>query len=81
MADYAKMSVEQLEREIEKLMAKRAEIKAEMQAVNAVLDEKRAKEAAQAQVEAMSDAEKAALAQALGAEGIPSAEAVGEPGG
>jgi len=81
MADYENMTVEQLEKENQKLMAKRREIVSEQRILNAVRDRKIIEAKAKATIEGMTDSEKAALTQVLsGAGGIGSEEKVGTPG-
>ena len=81
MADYENMTVEQLEAENQKLMAKRREIVSEQRILNAVRDRKIIEAKAKATIEGMTDSEKAALSQVLsGVGGIGSGEKVGTPG-
>lgn len=74
------MSTEDLEALRHDLRQEHAGLRERQRAVAAVLDSRYAAEEAQRKVAAMNDTERAALAQALTAEGIASAEAMGEPG-
>ena len=75
--NYATMTVDQLEAELQRLTAERAKLRSEALQVQAVLDQKYAAMRAAILLESMSDAEKAALAQAIsGAGGIASQESV-----
>ena len=74
--NYEQMSVEQLTAELQRINEERAALKAVAGAVHAVLDRKQAVETARRKLAAMSDVEKAALAQVVAAEGIESGEAV-----
>jgi len=81
MNKYEDMTIEQLEEINNKMGAKRLEIKGEQSKVVAVLDAKKTEKKAAEKLAAMTDNEKKALARVIEAEGIESAEAVGEPGG
>lgn len=75
--NYETMTVDQLEAELQRLTAERAKLRGEALKVQAVLDQKYAAMRAAILLESMSDAEKAALAQAVsGAGGIASGEQV-----
>ena len=75
--NYATMTVDQLEAELQRLTAERAKLRTVALQVQAVLDQKYAAMRAAILLESMSDAEKAALAQAIsGAGGIASQESV-----
>jgi len=80
MENYEDMSIEQLEKENNKLSARRLEIKSEQMKIVAVLERKRSEKEAAAKVARMTDKEKQAMARVIQAEGIESTEAVGEPG-
>jgi hypothetical protein len=75
-------TVEQLEALLTDLDGERRVLKAQKRAVVAVLERKRAEAAAVDKVAVMSPAERAAVAQVIAKAGaVPSAEAVGTPGG
>lgn len=74
------MSVEQLQAQLDRLNAERDALKEQIRRITPVLDAKQAQAAAGRKLAAMSDSERAALAQLLRTEGIPSGEAVGTPG-
>ncbi len=78
--DYESMSVEALDAENQRLQGQREGIREELRRLVAVRDRKAVLEAAERQVAAMGDPQKAALAQVIQAQGIASGEAVGEPG-
>jgi hypothetical protein len=78
---YDTWSIKRLEGKLQDLTEKRAALKAEAQEVHAALDRAQAAQAAEERVASMSDVERAALAQAIAANGIESGEAVGTPGG
>lgn len=80
MANYEKMSVEQLEAVLTELEGQHVQIKAEKRAAGGVLGRKMIEAEAARKVAAMSDAERQALAQAIGAQAIASEEGVGVPG-
>lgn len=79
--DLEEMTVEELEQHIQQLDERKQEIRQAQRTAHEVLDRKNAAVVAQAKLETMSDPEKQALVQAIQAEGIPSQEAVGSPGG
>ena len=75
--NYETMTVDQLEAEMQRLTEERAKLRAEALKVQAALDKKLAAQRAAGLVATMSDADKAALAQAVsGAGGIASQEQV-----
>jgi multidrug resistance efflux pump len=74
------IDVDALEAELTTLHAQHKAIKARKREIGARLEAARAAAAAAATVAAMSPAERAAVAQMLGAAGIASAEGVGTPG-
>lgn len=75
--NYETMTVDQLEAEMKRLTEERARLRAEALKVQAVLDRQYAAMRAAILLESMSDADKAALAQAVtGAGGIASQESV-----
>lgn len=79
--DYKNMTVEQLEKENQKLMQKRVDVKAEQLKLNEVLSIKVDEKKVRAKVESMTDKEKKIAVQILGeAGGIKSEEKVGMPG-
>lgn len=80
MSDLSQFTVEQLEAELTHLHAEGRTLKAKKRAVVLALDRKRAEARAQQLVDSLSDAEKKAVAQVIGASGIASGEAVGTPG-
>jgi hypothetical protein len=69
MADYAGMSVEDLQAKNEELMEKRAQVSAEVEneqlEVTAALDEAIARRQLESQVDTMSDAEREVMTQLL----------------
>lgn len=75
--NYENMTIEQLEAEMQRITEERARLRAEALKVQAVLDRQYAAMRAAILLESMSDADKAALAQAVtGAGGIASQESV-----
>ena len=75
--NYDTMTVDQLEAEMQRLTEERAKLREQALKVQASLDQKYAAMRAAILLESMSDAEKAALAQAVsGAGGIASQENV-----
>ena len=80
MANYEEMSIEELELEQTRLYDEAKAVGAERHALAAVLDSKRTRVEVLNRVARMSDVERQQMAQALGVSGIPSGEAVGEPG-
>lgn len=78
MSDFSKMSIEELEQHVYDLCAEEAELRAEKREAQAALGEKQEAAALKARIDGMEDAEKAALAQALEAEGVASDEEFGE---
>lgn len=80
MIDLSQFTVELLEAQLTDLHAEGRALKARKRAVVLALDRKRAEARAQALVDRLSDAEKKAVAQVIGATGIASGEAVGTPG-
>ena len=75
--NYETMTVDQLEAKLQSITEERAKLRTEALQVQAVLDQKYAAMRAAILLESMSDAEKAALAQAIsGAGGIASQESV-----
>jgi len=74
---YEEMTTEQLEAEQTDLHGAAKQLKARRRAVAAELDQRRVKEEALRKLAAMSDPERAALAQLLGPRGIASGEAHG----
>ena len=79
MADpqYDLMTTEQLEAEQTRLHGEAKQLKGRRRAVAVELDRRRVKEEALRKLAAMSDPERAALAQLLGPKGIASGEAHG----
>lgn len=74
------MTIEELESVIHDCMAQRKVMKEFQKAASDILDRKRQASSAADKVAAMSDPERAALMQALRAQGVPSGEAFGKPG-
>lgn len=75
--NYETMTVDQLEAEMQRITAERAKLRAEALQVQAALDKQYVAMRAAILLEGMSDADKAALAQAInGAGGIASGEQV-----
>lgn len=72
--------IEQLEQKLTEFHAQIRGLKALKREVVAALEHKRAEARAQQLVDSLSDAEKKAVAQVIGASGIASSEAVGTPG-
>lgn len=81
MADYSRMSVEQLEEANKTLMEEKEKIREEQRQLNDVLSKKVAEESAKQLAETLSDDQKAALVQQIQAEGISSDEQVEGMGG
>ena len=78
---YENMSVEQLEKENQKLMQKRVDIKTEQLKIVAILEKKVDEKKVKEKIDSMTDKEKKIAVQVLGeAGGIKSEEKVGEPG-
>jgi len=77
--NYKDMTVAELEKENQKLMAEKEAIKKRQLAIAKLLAGKQMAEAAKAKVEAMSEEERNLLRQVLGPAGIESKEAVGKP--
>lgn len=72
--NYADMTVAQLEAQNEKLMAQRADLRAQQRELTSVLDQKRAAEALERDIAALKAKHGV---QNIQVQGIPSAEAVG----
>ena len=72
------MSADEIEAEINKLTAQKAELRAKQRLLQAALSKQLAQEAAAQLAKNLSDAQKAALAQVLNSQGIESAEEFGE---
>jgi hypothetical protein len=79
--DYSKLSLAKLEKLSQDLTEKRDALSIEHKAVALELDVRRAQAAASAEVAAMPEARRRALAQLLQAGGIESEEQLGEIGG
>lgn len=77
--NYEDMSLEQLEKENQKLMAQKDAIRENQKVITALMDEKSSMAEAQRKVATMSNAEKAALVQVLQPQGIASEETFGTP--
>lgn len=71
------LTIEELESKLAEIEARRDELKTQARAIVRVLDAKRAAAAAAAKLAAMSDVERAALAQLVQAQGIASGESFG----
>jgi len=80
MSDLSQYTVEQLEGELTGIHVQIRQIKLHKREVVAAIERKRAEARAQQLVDSLSDAEKKAVAQVIGAAGIASGEAVGTPG-
>ena len=77
MNNYDNMTIEQLTAELQRITEQRAALRQEQRQVHAALDRKQAAQHAADLVATMSDADKAALAQAIaGAGAIASGEQV-----
>jgi len=74
------MSDEQLAARVAELNAQRDALKQEILKLVNEQNARAAQKSAQAKVAAMSDTERAAMAQLLGAQGVASGSAVGTPG-
>ncbi len=72
------MSADDIEAELQSLSVQKDEIRDRQRALTAALDSKRGQEDAERRVAALSDPEKAALAQVLKAEGVKPRSAVGD---
>lgn len=77
---YEDMTIEELEGELHRLGEERATIRGEAKQVHVALDGKMAERDAERLAATLSDDQKRALLQKIGAEGIASEEAVGTPG-
>lgn len=80
MADLNAMTLDELEQHQQAINAERATLKAQAQAVQAVIDRKQGEATLKRRLETMSDAEKAALVQMVHTGGIETNGAVGTPG-
>lgn len=80
ISNISKMSLEELEKYNQKLNAERDGIIAEQRQAMVKINKLKAEEAAAKKVANMSKTEKQAMAQAIEAEGIESAEEFGNPG-
>ena len=80
MGTYDDRTMEELKDMKKQLDAESGKVRGELKLVNDAMDKKLVAAAAKAKVDAMSDPERAALAQALSAVSIPSGEKVGTPG-
>lgn len=78
--DLSNLSIAELEAMLTDLHTERKALAARKREVARVLDAKLIEQAAHEKLAAMSDTERAALRQALDAEGIASDEAFGTPG-
>ena len=78
--DIRDMTVEELDAEIEQLMAERAALSARQREIVQLRDEKAARLTARRKVESFTDAERAALAGMISPEGIVPEEAFGHIG-
>ncbi|MGH9158188.1 MAG: hypothetical protein ACRD1K_20660 [Acidimicrobiales bacterium] len=80
MSKYDTLTVKQLEAAMTKLENQHVELKQAKRAASAALQAKQTAAEVRRKLAAMSDAERAALAQAIGAVGIEGGSAVGTPG-
>lgn len=76
--NLAGMSIDELEAHCQALRGKKEKLQDELREAIRILDGKRATDSALAKVAAMSSAERAALAQVIQTEGVPSNESVSE---
>lgn len=77
---YDQMSTDELVAENLRLSEQKEEIRARQLVINEEISKRATYESAARKLETMNDPEKEALVQMIKAEGIPSAEKVGEPG-
>lgn len=73
---HEEMNADQLQSELDKINANRDALSAEARQVAGLFSKKLAEENAKAKLDAMTDVERAALAQVIQAQGIASGEAV-----